>query len=62
MLLGMSRSSNGKGTRRLWLFKRREDDLLERSMRNCPGCDADVHVFADVCRHCGGALEIALAS
>ncbi|GAA3630243.1 hypothetical protein GCM10022267_16210 [Lentzea roselyniae] len=43
------------------LFKRREDDLLERSFRSCPGCDADVHVFADVCRHCGGALEIALA-
>jgi predicted amidophosphoribosyltransferase len=46
----------------LRLFKRREDDLLERSFRSCPGCDADVHVFADVCRHCGGALEIALAS
>jgi hypothetical protein len=62
MLVGMSHSSNGKSSRRLSLFKRREDDLLERSFRSCPGCDADVHVFADVCRHCGGALEIALAS
>jgi predicted amidophosphoribosyltransferase len=40
------------------MFRRRHDDLLERSMRTCPGCDSDVHVFADVCRHCGGALEI----
>jgi predicted nucleic acid-binding Zn finger protein len=54
MLWGMSRSRNGK-------VKRREDYLLERSFRSCPGCAADVHVFADVCRHCGGALEIALA-
>jgi hypothetical protein len=61
MLWGMSRSSNGKTSRRLRLFKRREDDLLERSFRSCPGCAADVHVFADVCRHCGGTLEIALA-
>ena len=58
--LGMSRSSNGK-SRRLRLFKRREDDLLERSFRSCPACAHDVHVFADVCRHCGGSLEIALA-
>ncbi|MFI6101276.1 hypothetical protein ACIA8G_37505 [Lentzea sp. NPDC051213] len=57
----MSRSSNGT-SRRLRLFKRREDDLLERSFRSCPGCDTDVHVFADVCRHCGDPLEIVLAS
>lgn len=44
------------------LFKRREDDLLERSFRNCPGCAADVHVFADHCRHCGDPVEIVLAS
>lgn len=43
------------------MFRRRHDDLLERSMRTCPGCDSDVHVFADVCRHCGGALEILAA-
>lgn len=60
MLVGMSRSSNGKTGRRRF-FKRREDDLLERSFRSCPGCAADVHVFADVCRHCGGALDVALA-
>ncbi|WP_176946924.1 hypothetical protein [Lentzea fradiae] len=57
----MSRSSNAKTGRRLRLFKRREDDLLERSFRSCPGCAADVHVFADVCRHCGGALDVSLA-
>ena len=41
------------------LFRRRPaDDLLQRSFRNCPRCTRDVHVFFDVCRHCGGALEI----
>ncbi|WP_158849211.1 hypothetical protein [Saccharothrix deserti] len=51
----MSRHRNDR--RRL--FRRRpSDDLLERSFRTCPGCSADVHVFADVCRHCGGALEL----
>jgi predicted amidophosphoribosyltransferase len=56
----MSRFRNAKG--RKGLFRRRhEDDLLERSIRTCPGCDADVHVFADVCRHCGGSLEILAA-
>jgi predicted amidophosphoribosyltransferase len=55
----MSRSHNAEGRRSLRLFRRRkDDDLLERSIRTCPGCDADVHVFADVCRHCGGPLEI----
>lgn len=54
----MSRTSNGKSGRGLRLFKRREDDLYERSFRSCPGCHTDVHVFADVCRHCGGALEL----
>ncbi|MBW4719292.1 hypothetical protein [Saccharothrix obliqua] len=42
------------------LFRRRPaDDLLERSIRTCPDCTADVHVFAEVCRHCGGELELA---
>jgi predicted amidophosphoribosyltransferase len=55
----MSRSPGAEGRRGLGLFRRRkDDDLLERSIRACPGCDADVHVFAEVCRHCGGALEI----
>ncbi|MCC8245274.1 hypothetical protein [Saccharothrix luteola] len=40
------------------LFRRRRDDLLERSFRPCPACSHDVHVFADVCRHCGGGLEL----
>ena len=54
----MSRTSNGKGWRGLRLFKRREDDLYERSFRSCPGCHTDVHVFFDICRHSGGALEL----
>ncbi|MEU4444778.1 hypothetical protein AB0K14_24365 [Actinosynnema sp. NPDC050801] len=53
MVVGGSRHRNP----RRWLFQRRRDDLLERSFRRCPGCSEDVHVFADVCRHCGGALE-----
>ncbi|WP_153277871.1 hypothetical protein [Saccharothrix syringae] len=41
------------------LFRRRPaDDLLERSFRTCPRCSRDVHVFFDVCRHCGGTLEL----
>lgn len=55
MVVGMSRSPNPRGR----LFRRRPaDDLLERSLRTCPGCSAEVHVFADVCRHCGGELEL----
>ncbi|HEV7907309.1 MAG TPA: hypothetical protein VGP03_04135 [Pseudonocardiaceae bacterium] len=53
----MSRSNNAEG-RIARLFRRHHDDLLERSIRACPGCAADVHVFADVCRHCGVALEL----
>jgi hypothetical protein len=40
------------------VFRRRDDDLLERSLRTCPGCAAAVHVFAETCRHCGGPLEV----
>jgi predicted amidophosphoribosyltransferase len=40
------------------LFRRHRDDLLERSFRRCPACAEDVHVFADVCRHCGRTLEL----
>ncbi|KOX29417.1 hypothetical protein ADK67_10770 [Saccharothrix sp. NRRL B-16348] len=43
------------------LFRRRRDDLLERSFRPCPACSHDVHVFAEVCRHCGGSLELTRA-
>jgi predicted amidophosphoribosyltransferase len=47
-------------SRRIRIFRRREqDDLLERSMRTCPGCRRDVHVFAAGCRHCGQELDIA---
>ncbi|MEU4807081.1 hypothetical protein [Actinosynnema sp. NPDC023587] len=53
----MSRSRHARP--RMRLFRRRSaDDLLQRSFRTCPGCAADVHVFAEVCRHCGGALEL----
>jgi len=54
----MSRARHAQARQGLRLFRRRKDDLLERSIRTCPGCDAAVHVFADVCRHCGGELEI----
>ncbi|MFC0114287.1 hypothetical protein [Kibdelosporangium aridum] len=47
-------------SRRFRIFrKRQEDDLLQRSMRTCPGCQRDVHVFAAGCRHCGQQLDIA---
>ena len=43
----------------LRLFRRRRaDDLLQRSLRSCR-CGADVHVFAETCRHCGRTLELA---
>jgi hypothetical protein len=45
-------------TPRRRLFGRRRDDLLERSFRSCPACSTEVHVFADLCRHCGGTLEL----
>ncbi|WHT18573.1 hypothetical protein N8J89_36605 [Crossiella sp. CA-258035] len=38
--------------------KRTDDDLLERSLRPCAGCAADVHVYAETCRHCGASLEL----
>ncbi|RKT70608.1 hypothetical protein DFJ66_3878 [Saccharothrix variisporea] len=58
MVAAMSRTRNARP--RIRLFRRRPaDDLLERSFRTCPGCAADVHVFAEVCRHCGGELELA---
>ncbi|MCK2237235.1 MULTISPECIES: hypothetical protein [unclassified Crossiella] len=38
--------------------KRTDDDLLERSLRPCGDCDAQVHVFAETCRHCGASLEL----
>ncbi|MBB4968324.1 hypothetical protein [Saccharothrix violaceirubra] len=60
MVSGMARHRVIRLGRRL--FRRRPaDDLLSRSIRSCPGCAADVHVFADVCRHCGGELEIVAA-
>ncbi|WP_447005725.1 hypothetical protein ACRAKI_04175 [Saccharothrix isguenensis] len=49
--------SRHRAHRRRW-FQRRRDDLLERSFRSCPACSEEVHVFAEVCRHCGGALEL----
>ncbi|PSL54376.1 hypothetical protein B0I31_107435 [Saccharothrix carnea] len=54
MVVGVSRHR----TPRRRLFQRRRDDLIERSFRPCPACSHDVHVFADVCRHCGGELEL----
>lgn len=32
--------------------------LVALSLRACPGCAREVHVVADVCRHCGGPLEV----
>ncbi|MFD1045475.1 hypothetical protein ACFQ1S_07690 [Kibdelosporangium lantanae] len=46
-------------SRRIRIFRRRaQDDLLERSLRTCPGCQRDVHVFAAGCRHCGQELDL----
>lgn len=55
MVVGVSRH---RAERRRLFRRRPADDLLERSFRTCPGCSRDVHVFFDVCRHCGGALEV----
>lgn len=50
--------SEGRSLRSLFAGRRRSDDLMSRSFRDCRGCGADVYVLAEDCRDCGQRLEL----